>query len=126
MPRNEGETHGRVGACVATRVVKTLSQMESLLTLKNADSERNLSRGRRNADRLRSNVVLVKGTEHASVLIDGLRCRRRLPARPFATTQDQSFLASLGCRFAPDQSCEFIDAARGSRDSRSVDTRSLI
>ena len=45
MPRNEGETHGRVGACVATRVVKTLSQMESLLTLKNADSERNLSRG---------------------------------------------------------------------------------
>jgi hypothetical protein len=44
MPRNEGETHGRVGACVATRVVKTLSQMESLLTLMNADSERNLSR----------------------------------------------------------------------------------
>jgi AbiV family abortive infection protein len=43
MPRNEGETHGRVGACVATRVVKTLSQMESLLTLMNADSERNLS-----------------------------------------------------------------------------------
>jgi hypothetical protein len=61
MPRNEGETHGRVGACVATRVVKTLSQMESLLTLMNADSERNLSRGRRNADRLRSNVVLVNG-----------------------------------------------------------------
>jgi len=50
--------------------------------------------------------------------------------RPFsrhnATSQDQSLLASLGCRFAPDQSCEFIDAARGSRDSRSVDTRSLI
>ena len=45
MPRNEGETHGRVGACVATRVVKTLSQMESLLTLMNADSERNLSGG---------------------------------------------------------------------------------
>jgi hypothetical protein len=44
MPRNEGETHGRVGACVATRVVKTLSQMESLLTLMNADSEPNLSR----------------------------------------------------------------------------------
>ena len=43
MPRNEGKTHGRVGACVATRVVKTLSQMESLLTLMNADSERNLS-----------------------------------------------------------------------------------
>ena len=45
MPRNEGKTHGRVGACVATRVVKTLSQMEFLLTLMNADSERNLSGG---------------------------------------------------------------------------------
>jgi len=43
MPRNEGKTHGRVGACVATRVVKTLSQMESLLNLMNADLEPNLS-----------------------------------------------------------------------------------
>ena len=74
MPRNEGETHGRVGACVATRVVKTLSQMESLLTLKNADSGRNLSRA--SAAKIRfgcvQNVVLANKAEHAALSIDGL------------------------------------------------------
>jgi hypothetical protein len=62
MPRNEGETHGRVGACVATRVVKTLSQMESLLTLMNADSERNLSgAGAAQSVWAAFNVVRAKG-----------------------------------------------------------------
>jgi hypothetical protein len=44
----------------------------------------------------------------------------------YATTRHQSFLASLGSRFTPNQSCEFIDAARGSRDSPRVETRSRI